>query len=212
MQDEKPRIVADGPQNFAAIISPSDRIGHHAEDLASNLRLQSSARPNKVWPATPARRRGPCLGRQTGQTGSVVQHSKTWDPAAPCYGKFWADVPGSPTRKRKTVALGICKTKSSARQRLREYLNREGVNSKEAFHENTAPAITFRQQADAWIASLPARRRRPVKPATISGWRDALNAWALPNLGDKLLSEVSNKAAAIWWKKCQRRASLPKQS
>jgi integrase len=123
----------------------------------------------------------------------VVQHSKTWDPAAPCYGKFWADVPGSPTRKRKTVALGICKTKSSARQRLREYLDREGVNSKEAFHQNTAPAITFRQQADAWIASLPARTRRPVKPATISGWRDALNAWALPNLGDKLLSEVSNK-------------------
>jgi integrase len=134
------------------------------------------------------------LGRRTGQSGTVVQHSKTWDPAAPCYGKFWADVPGSPTRKRKTVALGVCKTKSSARQRLREYLDREGVNSKEAFHENTAPAITFRQQADSWIASLPARRRRPVKPATISGWRDALNAWVLPLLGDRPLSEVSNKA------------------
>src|SRR6266404_220483 len=193
MQDEKPRIVADGPQNFAAIISPSDRIGHHSQNLGSNLRFQSSASPYKVWPATPARRRGPCLGPQTGQTGSVVQHSKTWDPAAPCYGKFWADVPGGPKRKRQTVALGICKTKSSARQRLREYLDREGVNSKEAFHQNTAPAITFRKQADSWIASLPARKRRPVKPATISGWRDALNAWLLPDLGDKLLTDVSNK-------------------
>jgi integrase len=123
----------------------------------------------------------------------VVQHSKTWDPAAPCYGKFWADVPGGPKRKRQTVALGICKTKSSARQRLREYLDREGVNSKEAFHQNTAPAITFRKQADSWIASLPSRKRRPVKPATISGWRDALNAWLLPHLGEKLLAEVSNK-------------------
>lgn len=126
-------------------------------------------------------------------TAAEIQHSKTWNPNAPCYGKFWADVPGSPVRKRKTVVLGICKTKSSARQRLREYLEREGVNSKEVFHQNTAPANTFRQQADSWIASLLSRKRRPVKPATISGWRDALNAWLLPHLGEKLLAEVSNK-------------------
>jgi integrase len=124
----------------------------------------------------------------------VVQHSKTWDPTAPAYGKFWADVPGTPERKRRTIPLGVCRTKSAARQRLREYLEREGVNSKQAFHQNTAPAITFRQQAEWWIVSLRARKRRPVKPATISGWRDALNAWVLPNIGDKLLSEVSNGA------------------
>jgi len=123
-----------------------------------------------------------------------VQHSKTWDPTAPAYGKFWQDVPGSSERKRRTISLGVCRTKSVARQRLREYLEREGINSKEAFHQNTAPAVTFRQQADWWLASLPKRKRRPVKPATISGWRDALNAWLLPNLGEKLLADVSNKA------------------
>jgi len=125
----------------------------------------------------------------------VVQHSKTWDPTAPAYGKFWQDLPGSSERKRRTISLGVCRTKSVARQRLREYLEREGVNSKEAFHQNTAPALTFRQQADWWLASLPKRKRRPVKPATVSGWRDALNAWLLPDLGEKLLADVSNKAA-----------------
>lgn len=30
------------------------------------------------------------------------------------------------------------------------------------------------------------------KPATIAGWQEALNAWILPNIGEKLLSEVSN--------------------
>src|SRR5437899_2345223 len=194
MQDGKPCGDAKGPQSSTGVVPPSSSSGYHTGDLGSHSQLHSSFSPSKVWPATPARRRGPCLARRTGQSGTVVQHSKTWDPTAPCYGKFWADVPGSPTRKRQTVALGICKTKSSARQRLREYLDREGVNSKEAFHQNTAPASTFRQQADWWIASLPLRRRRPVKPATISGWRDALNAWVLPHLGDKLLSEVSNKA------------------
>jgi integrase len=124
----------------------------------------------------------------------VVQRSKTWDSTAPAYGKFWQDLPGSSERKRRTVSLGVCRTQSIARQRLREFLEREGVNSKEVFHQNTAPAITFRQQADWWVASLQARKRRPVKPATISGWRDALNAWLLPNLGEKLLADVSNKA------------------
>ena len=134
------------------------------------------------------------MGRRTGQAGTVVQHSKTWDPTAPAYGKFWQDLPGSSERKRRTISLGVCRTKSVARQRLREFLEREGVNSKEAFQQNTAPAVTFRQQANWWVVSLQTRKRRPVKPATISGWRDALKAWLLPNLGEKLLADVSNKA------------------
>jgi len=124
----------------------------------------------------------------------VFQHCKTWDPTAPCYGKFWADVPGSPDRIRRTIPLGVCRTKTVARQRLRDYIEREAINSTETFRQNTAPGFTFRQQAECWIASLPARKRRPVKPATISGWRDALNAWLLPHLGDKLLADVSNSA------------------
>jgi integrase len=123
----------------------------------------------------------------------VFQHSKKWDSTAPCYGKFWADEPGSPERIRRTVPLGVCRTKTMARHRLREYLEREGINSSQSFRQNTAPGITFRQQSEWWIASLPARKRRPVKPATISGWQDALNAWLLPHIGDKLLADVSNK-------------------
>ena len=124
----------------------------------------------------------------------MVQHSRTWDATAPAYGKFWQDLPGSSERKRRTISLGVCRTKSVARQRLREFLEREGVNSKEVFHQNTAPGVTFRQQAEWWLVSVKARKRRPVKPATISGWRDALNAWLMSNLGEKLLADVSNKA------------------
>src|SRR5713226_2930655 len=111
----------------------------------------------------------------------------------PTYGKYWQDIPGE-ERKRKLVALGPCATKSIARQRLREFLEREGINTKQSFTASTAPATTFREQSERWIDSLALRRRKPVKPATISGWQDALNAWVLPNIGDKLLSEVSNGA------------------
>src|SRR5260370_4542213 len=161
---------------------------------AENEELSRDGAASYSAVATRARRkRGPSLSRRTGQSGTVFQHSKTWEPRAPCYGKFWTDVPGSSQRIRRTVALGVCCTKSMARQRLREHLERECINSKQSFRQNTAPAVTFRQQADWWISSLPARKRRPVKPATISGWRDALNAWLLPHLGEKLLVDVSNK-------------------
>jgi integrase len=69
---------------------------------------------------------------------------------------------------------------------------REGVNSKEAFAANTASANTFRQQSEWWLDYLAVRTRKPVKPATICGWRQALHAWILPNIGEKQVAEVSN--------------------
>jgi integrase len=122
-----------------------------------------------------------------------VQHCKTWSSTEPSYGKVWVDVPGQP-RKRKCIALGVCATKSKARARLREFIEREGLNSSQSFHENTAPATTFREQAEIWLTSLATRRRKPVKPATIHGWRHSLNKWVLPTLGDTLLADVGNAA------------------
>jgi integrase len=131
------------------------------------------------------------MSRRTGQAGSVFQKVKPWSQVAPSYGKFWVDLAGG-ERKQKTVALGPCATRTIARQRLREFIERSGVNTSQTFRETTAPATTFRQQSERWLEYLATRTRKPVKPATIAGWQQALNAWVLPNIGDKLLSEVSN--------------------
>src|SRR5579862_6842911 len=84
-------------------------------------------------------KRGPSLSRRIGQKGSVFQHCKPWNSEAAAYGRFWIDVPGM-QRQRKTVSLGICRTQSIAKQKLCEHIEREGINSKEAFATNTAPA------------------------------------------------------------------------
>jgi integrase len=124
----------------------------------------------------------------------VFQHSTNeWDPTAKAYGRFWVDVPGN-ERQRKTVALGVCRTITIAKQRLREHLETTGINSKQSFTSTTAPATTFREQAAKWIQAVSARRRKPVKPATILGWQHSLDKWVLPNLGDLLLADVSNAA------------------
>jgi integrase len=44
------------------------------------------------------------------------------------------------------------------------------------------------------MESLSARRRRPLKPATIYGWQHCLDRWILPNLADELLLNVGNGA------------------
>jgi integrase len=157
----------------------------------TDLHLSSSLQPSYSPIATPTRRRrGPSLSRRSGQRGCIVQHCKTWDAKKPCYGKFWIDTANG--RRRQSIALGICPTRSIARQRLGEHIERSGLNSKQSFISNTAPGTTFRAQAERWIEHLPTRRRRPVKPSTVFGWRHALDKWLLPHLGDLLLSEVAN--------------------
>jgi hypothetical protein len=135
------------------------------------------------------------LLNRKGQQGNVYQaHQRgKWDPRSPAYGRFWIDVPGG-ERQRRTVSLGPCATQWVARLRLREYIERAGVNPKRAFHQNPAPGTTFRQQAEWWMESLSARRWRPLNPATIYGWQHCLDRWILPNLGNKLLYEVRNGA------------------
>ena len=80
------------------------------------------------------------------------------------------------------------------RRKLREHIETEGINTKQTFTSTTAPATTFRAQAAKWIQAVSTRRRKPAKPATISGWRHALDKWLLPNLGELLLADVGNAA------------------
>jgi integrase len=116
-----------------------------------------------------------------------------WNPRSLAYGRSWVDVP-SGERKRRTVSLGLCATQWVAHLRLREYIERAGVCSKHRVHQIPVPGTTFRQQAECWMESLSTRRRRPLKPATVYGWQHCLDRWILPNLANKLVSEVGNGA------------------
>jgi integrase len=136
------------------------------------------------------------MSRRSGQTGSVFQQNQTaWNPATASFGRYWIDTPEG--RKRRVISLGPCTTRTIAKRKLREHIEAEGVNRKDTFFSSTQPGTTFREQSERWIASLPSRRRRPVKPATIFGWQHALDKWILPTIGDMPLAEVSNAALKL---------------
>jgi integrase len=133
------------------------------------------------------------MSRRTGQRGSVFQKgTSTWSQVFPAYGKFWIDAPDG--RKRKTVSLGVCHSRTVAKQKLREYIESTGINSAETLIAATSPALTFKKQAENYMDALAVRRRKPIKPATLSVWRSNLNNRILPILGDMPLSEVGNAA------------------
>lgn len=180
---------------FFAQNSKRTNTAHRDEKTAATIRLLQSVLPFRDA-TTVRRKRGLSLSRRTGQKGNVYQphaETKRWEAETPAYGRVWIDTPTG--RNRKTVPLGLCPTRTNARQKLREYIDSEGINALEHFAENTTPATTFETQAKRWLESLASRRRRPVKPATIAGWSHCLDRWVNPTLGTKALNEVSNGAA-----------------
>ena len=47
--------------------------------------------------------------------------------------------------------------------------------------------LTFRQQAKSFLKQGENRIRKPMKPATLRGFRSNLNKWLLPHLRDCVL-------------------------
>jgi len=86
----------------------------------------------------------------------------------------------------------------SKTERLRkalEIIAQEGANSKDRFRQVEAEScpITFREQSEAWLASVATRKRKPVKPHTLRSWRSHL-AWLNPRIGEAPLASINNLA------------------
>lgn len=124
------------------------------------------------------------MSRRTGQRGTILKRGDRF------YGRFWIDTPDG--RKQKTIVLGKCRTKTVAKQRLRDHIEQTGLNSAEQFRSNTAPGVSFKTQSVAWMKYLTTRTRRPLKPATLDNWQHALDKWLLPHVGEVPLVEVNN--------------------
>jgi integrase len=51
---------------------------------------------------------------------------------------------------------------------------------------------TFKQQAEWFMNNAVNRKRKPIKPATVSGWQNILEKWLIPALGDAPLAAITN--------------------
>jgi integrase len=82
-------------------------------------------------------------------------------------------------------------TKAEQKRRAAEIIQAAGVNNAEQIKQTTQ-SVTFAQQAERFLEQARTRRRKPISPATYDGWRNCLDAWLIPNIGETMLQDVNN--------------------
>jgi integrase len=154
--------------------------------------VESLAVDAKLPPATPEKRkRGKCMSRRS-QVGSIEVSGK-WYVI-----RFWKDVPGQ--ERRIHASERICPitgpgslTKAERKTRALEIVMSSGVNDSQQFIETTV-GVTFREQAKLFMEQKASSKRKPLKPATLRTWKNCLDKWLNPNLGDIPLANINNAA------------------
>jgi len=135
------------------------------------------------------------MSRRKGQSGCVVRKGPSW------FVRFWEDVAGQEKRVQRSVRIcpvtgpGSLRTKSERARRAKQIIAESGVDTEEHFRHVEAVNLgtTFRQQGESWLRHVQERKRRPVKPHTVSTWKSHLK-WINPRLGDAPLCSVNNLA------------------
>jgi integrase len=165
-------------------------------DNADAVRALQAGSMISFAPATPDRRpRRKSMARRSGQVG-YEEVKGSW-----YHVRFRMDVPGQ--EKRAYLSKPICPvsgpgalTKPERLRKRREIIAASGADSEEHFNkiETINHGTTFRKQAEWWLNQMQARKRRPVRPTTLTGFVSYLKNWLNPNLGDTALSSVNNLA------------------
>jgi integrase len=135
------------------------------------------------------------MSRRRGQVGCVVRKGPSW------FVRFWEDVPGQSKRKLRSVRIcpvsgpGAIKTQSERERRAKQIIQESGVDTEQHFQQVQAVNLgtTFQQQAEWWLQHVQTRKRKPVKPHTVSSWKSHLK-WINPRLGAVPLADVNNLA------------------
>jgi integrase len=140
--------------------------------------------------ATPDKRKGPCMARR-GQVGTIAI-SGNWYVV-----RFWKYPLG---QGRVHASERICPKQKNAegylptgerRRRANEIIATSGVNDAQQSIE-TDNGVTFREQVKWFLMHSMNRKRKPIKPATMTTWKNCADKWLNPNLGDIPLAAVNN--------------------
>jgi len=128
------------------------------------------------------------MSRRRGQTGHIEKNGRWWTV------RYWKDVPGQGQRvnmREKICPIsGPGKLTASERQRkAREIIEASGADKAETLAASIASVtgLTFRQQAEEWMAKM---RKQGVAPSTLINWQSHLDKWVLPGIGDLPLSYI----------------------
>jgi integrase len=134
------------------------------------------------------------MSRRPGQNGTVIQHGNTWR------GRWLEDVAGQSKRIRRSILLGSCDsmTKPQARRKLREFLEKQGINDVNYLIPPETPVLVFGQAADKWMKGSMTL----LKPSTQRNMRSQIRKYLRPRLlntaVDRIDSEIVRDLVIEW--------------
>jgi Phage integrase family len=134
------------------------------------------------------------MSTRPGQNGTVIRHGNTWR------GRWLEDVAGQSKRIRRSILLGSCDsmTKPQARRKLREFLEKQGINDVNYLIPSETPALVFAQAADKWMAG----RMTLLKPSTRRTMKSQIRKHLRPrllNVGvDRINSDLVKDLVVEW--------------
>jgi integrase len=142
--------------------------------------LKFPANNTKAPSSTPLKRRkrGRCMSRRRGQTGSISKMGNWWTV------RYWIDVSGREQRVYKrekicpTFGPGLL-TASERKRRAKEIIEASGADKPETLQASVATVggRTFRQESETWLRAM---KKRDVAPSTLYNWKNCLDTWILP--------------------------------
>jgi integrase len=130
---------------------------------------------------------------RSGQKGQVVRKGDVW------YGRFYIDVPGQEKRVRKCVPIGPAVgegklTKSEAKNKLQEYLQKLGVNKVSHLQQSLQPVQTFGEVVEWWEQNkLPFH-----KPSSRNSGKYIIKKHLKPTFGELPIDQVDEKRVQEW--------------
>jgi integrase len=145
-------------------------------------------------PPVPARKRGKCLTRRTGQNPKV-RVGKRANGQKYFFFQYWADIPGQEERQRRTEVVGLLGqlTRSEAERKKVNFIQKLGINSDDYqipcsqtfadavkhYRENFAPKRLRPSTFSTGNARIKTHLEKDWKDVPIEHIRvDAVNEWA----------------------------------
>lgn len=189
--------ITDQPALEPSLVNPGEA---HA-DRGSAKRLserasETGALPTEVsraitpfWRAVSGFKETNNLSRRRHQDGQLLKLRHGW---AVRFYEDYVTANGERCRRRVQKWLGHFKNVPTERTAKNEMYKHLALVNDFALQPRTT--LTFRTAASRWISDCEKRKRKPIKPSVIHGWKNILEKHVLPVLGDMSLSDVDSQA------------------
>jgi integrase len=130
------------------------------------------------------------MSKRSGQAGQVFLRHDRW------VGRYYVDVPEQTARVRKAIVLGMKNelTKPQAKNKLRELLFVEGVNTSQHLERALRPATTFGQICDLWEA----KRLPQLKESSQYSFPKRIAKHLRPYFGSMALEKIKTGNVNDW--------------